>query len=204
MNREEGRHLLWLARNALHLFVEGEEQYIPDVTTLPPAFLQPASTFVTLSHGERLRGCIGSTHARLPLYQDVVRNTIAATRDPRFEAVGADELAKMRIEISLLGSFKERRYVNCKDLLDRLRPGVDGVIVTWQEHRGLLLPQVWERFPRPQQFMQALCHKANIPWNSLDLSPPQVGVATFEVVCFVDPDDAADDLKSTAIGRGRA
>jgi AmmeMemoRadiSam system protein A len=134
----------------------------------------------------------------------VVRNTIAATRDPRFEAVSADELAGMHIEISLLGPFNEVRYVNCRDLLEHLRPGIDGVIVTWQEHRGLLLPQVWDRFPQPQQFMQALCHKANIPWNSLDLSPPQVDVVTFEVVCFVDPDEGTDDVKGTAIGRGQA
>lgn len=196
-DRQAGKQLLFLARNALHLFVEREEKILPDPNSVPRALSRAASTFVTLRHGDLLRGCIGSTDARLPLCQDIVRNTIAAARDPRFDPVIAAELPAIHIEISVLSPFQRLRYVNCDDLLQRLRPGVDGVIISWKEQRGLLLPQVWERLPQPQLFIQALCHKARIPWDAFDAAPPQVQVATFEVVCFSDPDDAVAGERAT-------
>lgn len=187
IDRQAQRQLLQLAHRALQLFVERQESYAPNTDELVPMLKQPASSFVTLSHGDRLRGCIGSTHARLPLYVDLVRNTIAAARDPRFEPVSREDLPGIVIEISLLGPFHSLDYVNSDDLMGRLRPGIDGVIISWQERRGLLLPQVWERLQKPEQFMQALCQKARIPWHAFDAGSPQVTVATFEVLHFTDP-----------------
>jgi AmmeMemoRadiSam system protein A len=194
-----GRRLLALSRKALRSFVERQETYHPVATDLPRALLQPTSTFVTLRRSGQLRGCIGSVHARLPIYRDVVRNTIAAAHDPRFEPVNAAELPDICIEISILSPFRPIRYVNRKDLLRQLRPSVDGIIVSQDEHRGLLLPQVWERLPQPQQFMQALCRKADIAWDAFDDMPPTVMVATFEVVHFAELErEATDDREHAA------
>lgn len=196
IDREAQRQLLQLAHHALQLFVERRESHVPDADQFVPILKQPASSFVTLSHRDQLRGCIGSTHGRLPLFVDVVRNTIAAARDPRFEPVAREELPTIVIEISLLGPFQDLDYVNVDDLMERLRPGIDGVIISWQERRGLLLPQVWERLQEPQQFVQALCQKARIPWQAFDAASPQVTVATFEVLHFADPTEGESSTQA--------
>lgn len=190
IDRQAGGQLLAIARNTLTLFLEYGEKYTPDASHLAPCLLQPASSFVTLyndhfsKHRDSLRGCIGSTHASLPLVQDVIRNTVAAARDPRFAPVLAAELPDLTIHISILHAARRLLYDDYTRLLHSLRPGIDGVIVSWREHRGLLLPQVWERIADPDAFMQALCHKAHIPLQKICGPSPEAEVFTFETTSF--------------------
>lgn len=99
-----------------------------------------APVFVTLRRldGE-LRGCIGTT---FPTEPDVVAETarsavLAASRDPRFPPLGPEELAGVRIEVSVL--LPEEPVVDFADL-DPTRYGV--VVRDGRGRQGLLLPDV--------------------------------------------------------------
>lgn len=188
IDRQVGEQLLLLSRHALISCVEDDETVEPERKVLSPALLEQASTFVTLTNHCTLRGCIGSTQGRLPLILDVARNTVAAANDPRFDPVTTNELDDIQIEVSVLERPRRMAFVDYDDLVSRLQPGADGVILSWQDHKALLLPQVWERLPQPDRFLDALCRKGRIPRQALYTEPPCVVVATFKVACFSEAD----------------
>jgi AmmeMemoRadiSam system protein A len=134
------------------------------------ALAAPAATFVTVSIGDRLRGCIGSVEPRRPLGEDVRANAIsAAFHDPRFSPLSAHEFASTAIDISLLGPSEPLACADEDDAVARLRPGVDGVILHCGGHRAIFLPQVWQQLPDPRAFLVALMRKAGLPangWNA--------------------------------------
>lgn len=179
-----GRQLLQLARSSLTSFVGHGRPYRPNLDVLPELLKKPASTFVTLANRGRLRGCIGSTEFHHPLAIDVAQNAAAAARDPRFSPVTAGELQDVRIEVTLLRPPQALNYENEEELLLKLRPGLDGVIVRWEDRRALLLPQVWVRVPDASDFMHALCQKAQIPLDALKTTPPAVTILTFQADSF--------------------
>lgn len=179
-----GPQLLHVARSSLVSFVRDARPYVPKLEAVPEPLREPASTFVTLTNRGLLRGCIGSTEFRHPLVTDVAQNAVAASRDPRFSPVTVGELQDIRVEVTVLQPPRPLSYENEEELLVKLRPGVDGVIIQWGERRGLLLPQVWERLPDAADFMDALCQKAQIPANALKATPPTVKVLTFQAHSF--------------------
>ena len=128
------------------------------------------ATFVTLTQGGQLRGCIGSLEAWRPLGQDVQENALAAAfRDPRFDALGEEELPFTRVEVSLLTPAEPMTFTDEADALAQLRPGIDGVIFSVGNRRSTFLPQVWEQLPTPPLFMAHLKQKAGLPadyWNA--------------------------------------
>jgi hypothetical protein len=128
------------------------------------ALAQPAATFVTLKQDEQLRGCIGSLEARRPLGVDVRENALAAAfRDPRFPPLAAIEFEATGVEVSLLSASESIDVASEEELVARLRPGVDGVIIEHGHHRATFLPQVWESLPEPWRFLAALKRKAGLP-----------------------------------------
>lgn len=130
----------------------------------PAALLAPGASFVTLHRHGDLRGCIGSLTAYRPLVADVAENAFAAAfRDPRFAPLRADELADLDLHISVLSAPQALTFRDEADLLRQLRPGVDGLILTADGHRGTFLPSVWESLPRPEQFLSQLKRKAGLP-----------------------------------------
>lgn len=183
---EIGQTLVAVARRGLELYVRDRAVYHPDLAKLPTAVSQPGCSFVTLTANGRLRGCIGATEARWPLADDVARHAGSAARDPRFPPVEPAELAEIRLEVTILTPTQPLTYSNDEDLRRQLRPGLDGVILTWQERRGVLLPQVWARIPEPAQFLAVLARKAGIPESELTAVPPTVGVLTFQVQHFAE------------------
>jgi AmmeMemoRadiSam system protein B/AmmeMemoRadiSam system protein A len=129
-----------------------------------PFLRQHAATFVTLKkHGE-LRGCIGTLQAHRPLLDDVRHNAHAAAfLDPRFQPLTLRELAHVRVEVSLLEDPVPVPFEDESDLVSRLRPHVDGLILEYGRFRGTFLPQVWESLPRPHDFLRHLKRKAGLP-----------------------------------------
>ncbi|MDQ2692243.1 MAG: AmmeMemoRadiSam system protein A [Chloroflexota bacterium] len=158
---EEQRILLRLAREALERGVKGEALPPLDPATLPPTLLEQGSCFVTLTIDGQLRGCIGSLEPYQPLAEDVREHAIAAAlRDPRFPPVTENEIGGIKIEISRLTRPVLLEYTDATDLLSRLRPYVDGVIVRDDPHqRATFLPQVWEKIPKPADFLDNLGYK---------------------------------------------
>jgi AmmeMemoRadiSam system protein A len=155
-----GRALLTLARSAI-----AEELGLGTLETVSHASLeQPSATFVTLRQGEELRGCVGSLQRTRTLHDDVRTNAVAAAfRDPRFPPLEANELALISLEVSLLSAEERIEAASEEELIARLRPGIDGLIVEYGSRRATLLPQVWQQLRDPRAFLAALKGKAGLP-----------------------------------------
>ena len=162
-DESEKKALLYIARKTIN---EGCVQGLPpdpDWQGQPQRFCQPAACFVTLHKHGALRGCIGSTVAHRPLLADVIHNAFAsAFRDSRFPPVTASELSEINIEISLLTPQQRLTVTSEEDLLQTIRPGIDGLLIRNARHSATFLPQVWQQLPSPGQFLQHLKVKAGI------------------------------------------
>ncbi len=157
---EERQMLLELARQALEAGVRGAPVPPLDLETLPERLHAPGATFVTLTKQGDLRGCIGTLEARQPLAEDVREHAIAAAlQDYRFPPVAPEELDQIEIEISRLTTPQILQYQDSEDLLAKLRPHVDGVILRDGFRRATFLPQVWDKIEDPAQFVSYLCQK---------------------------------------------
>lgn len=165
-DRDLGRVLLSIARAA----IGAELGLRPAGAADHDALSSPAATFVTLMHTGELRGCIGSLEPRRPLGVDVRENAVAAAfRDPRFAPLSAAEFEATAIEVSLLSAAVRLDVRDEPDLLARLRPGVDGLILAHGTHRATFLPQVWDSLAEPRDFVSALKRKAGLSsefWSS--------------------------------------
>ena len=125
---------------------------------------RPGATFVTLMQDGDLRGCIGSLEPVQALRDDVWQNgRRAAFGDPRFPPVTAAELESLDVEVSLIGPSERIAAATEAELIARLRPGTDGVILRYGRARGTFLPQVWEALPDAASFLRELKRKAGLP-----------------------------------------
>jgi len=158
LNERQQRLLLKLARDTIAQWVTSRT--MPELPTGEPIFEEPRAVFVTLHKHGQLRGCIGTLEPREPLAAAVRSSAIsAATQDPRFSPVTADELDDLHIEISVLSPLRK------VDSPDEIIVGVHGVMVAHGMRRGVFLPQVaveqgWDR----DTMLNYLCaHKAGLP-----------------------------------------
>jgi uncharacterized protein len=168
---EEQKILLRLAREAIERGVKNEGLTSVDQSSLPLSLREEGSSFITLTVRGELRGCIGSLEPYQSLAEDVREHAVAAAlKDPRFPPVREDELNGIKIEVSRLTRPVPLEYKDANDLLSKLHPCVDGVIL----HDGLyrratFLPQVWEKIPDPAEFLNNLCYKMGVKhdlWRS--------------------------------------
>ncbi len=183
LTEAEGHYLVRLARHTLEDALD-QETAEPQPPDHRERLHQPGAAFVTLHlRGGELRGCIGSLNARRPLVDDVRANALAAAfEDPRFPPLTAEELSDIVIEVSVLTPAEPLDYQDPQDLLDKLRPGIDGVVIRRGWHRATFLPQVWDQLPTPEEFLGHLCYKAGLPataWREGDLK-----IATYQVQEF--------------------
>jgi hypothetical protein len=129
-----------------------------------PWLNEPGACFVTLTQNGKLRGCIGSLVAHRSLLNDIKSNAVsAALYDPRFMPLTAQELKNTKIEISLLTPPEPMQFRDEADARAQLRPGIDGVVFEFGQHRSTFLPQVWEQLPSSRDFMAHLKQKAGLP-----------------------------------------
>jgi AmmeMemoRadiSam system protein A len=175
---DEKRELLRIARATLR--EHGYSGRIPPGKPHRESLVAPAAVFVSLHRGGELRGCIGSIEADRPLYRAIQEMAVsAATRDPRFSPLDADELDTTEIEISVLGGA---RRINGPD---DLTIGEDGVWIEGHGRRGLLLPQValeaeWD----PATLIERTCQKAGLPVDAW--RDPEVTLWAFGAQVFND------------------
>jgi AmmeMemoRadiSam system protein A len=160
---EEQKILLRLAREAMERGVKGEELPSLDESSIPLALREEGSSFITLTAHGQLRGCIGSLEPYESLAEDVREHAVAAAlNDPRFPAVREDELNAIQIEVSRLTRPTPLEYKDADDLLSKLHPYVDGVILRDAFRRATFLPQVWEKISDPAEFLNNLCYKMGV------------------------------------------
>lgn len=135
-----------------------------ELAPFPAEFREPRASFVTLKLEARLRGCIGSLEAYRPLAEDVVQNAYAAAfRDPRFPPLARSEFEQITLHLSLLTPPEPLQFGSEAELLERIEPGVDGLILAEGQRRGTFLPAVWDSLPEPAQFLEHLKAKAGLP-----------------------------------------
>ena len=158
--RDAGRVLLPLARtaiaNQLGLSWQGSEA--------PQWLQQYGACFITLTRDTKLRGCVGTLRPHRALAEDVKANAVAAAfRDPRFPPVAAGEFPVVALEISVLSAVEPMRFDDEADALRQLRRGIDGLVFEYGYHTSTFLPQVWEDFKEPTEFVAHLKYKAGLP-----------------------------------------
>lgn len=180
---EEGKYLIRVARKTIEKRLLNTE-YPDEPGSFPlQKFKEKRGTFVTLTIDGQLRGCIGHIVPQESVLEGVKVNAInAAFKDPRFPPLSKEELAKVKVEVSILTDPKPLEYTETRDLLDKLRRGVDGVIVKKGYYQATFLPQVWEQLPDKREFLTHLCLKAGLDgdeWKKGDLE-----ILTYQVQAF--------------------
>jgi len=152
----ERRALLDLARSAILAAFTGAPVKLREPP--PPCFELRRGAFVTVHVREKLRGCIGVIEGREPLASVIVHCAeSAAFRDARFSPLRADEVAGLRIEISVLSELFPLAA-------DQVKIGTHGLFIRSGHRQGLLLPQVAvEHRLSPEAFLAETCHKAGLP-----------------------------------------
>ena len=158
-----GTELLRLARGSIEYGFIHREPLPIQCDELHPELTEPGATFTTLRFEGELRGCCGTLEAVRPLAEDVTRSAFrAAFRDPRFDPVGEEELGAIRLEVSVLSPLEPIPVTDEADLLDRLMPGTDGLVIVADGRRATFLPEVWEMLPDSRQFLAALKAKCGL------------------------------------------
>lgn len=158
-----GKLLLDLAEDSIEFGVRHGRPSDIDANAYPDDLLEPRATFVTLKIGNELRGCIGSVQANEPLVHDLAHNAFAAAfSDPRFPPLEQREFEQLIIHISILSEPEPLICGSEQELLKKLRPHVDGLILEEAGRRGTFLPAVWESLPEPKLFLAHLKEKTGL------------------------------------------
>jgi len=152
---EEKKRLLALSRKTIVYAMQNLR--VPQISELDvpvtESMQSPRAVFVTLKKNHQLRGCIGDIFPRRPLYNSVIRNTInAAFGDKRFPALSDTEVNDVTIEISAL------TVPEPIDSSDKIRIGIDGVVLYKDNHSAVFLPQV-----APEQGWDCLLYTSPSP-----------------------------------------
>lgn len=181
----ERKMLLELARRTLATVAADPASPGPnlDAKSVSPKLAEKRACFVTLTKRGVLRGCIGHILPQESLYQAVIDNARnAALLDPRFSPVRPEEVGEIKIEISVLTEPRPLAFNSPDDLLSKLQPPQDGVLLRIGARTATFLPQVWEQLPNKVQFLEHLSEKAGCgpaAWRGQDTS-----VSIYHVECF--------------------
>lgn len=175
LSREHRLALLALARHAI-----SEVVFRGDFPDLPPPsgrLAEFGAAFVSVHCNGKLRGCVGRTSCDISLAETVAQCAIgAALQDPRFRPLRKEEFAKLEIEISVLSEWLPLAP-------EQIQVGVHGIVVSREDRRGLLLPQVAaERKWSAERFLEEACRKAGLPLDAW--RDPQTSLCAFHADVF--------------------
>lgn len=166
LNQQQRQQLRDIAYDSIKSGLATGKALNVDPSTLDEELKTRRATFVTLNIHGQLRGCIGMLEPVRPLAEDVAHNAFsAAFSDPRFPPLRESELENLEIHISMLGTPEKVFFNSEEELIAKLRPGIDGLIMKEKHQRGTFLPSVWESLPRPQDFLTHLKMKTGLPEN---------------------------------------
>ncbi len=168
---EEGKFLVRLARQTVTKYLKnGKVLQVPE--DISSKLMEKAGVFVTLNsfrdRAKSLRGCIGLPYPTTPLAKAVIEAALsAATRDPRFPPVTAQELDHITFEVSVLTPPERVTAEKPMDYHSKIKVGRDGLITEKSYSKGLLLPQVpvewnWNE----EEFLCQCSMKAGLPPDS--------------------------------------
>lgn len=160
----EKSFLLTIALNSIYSGLEYGKPARPDKGSCTVRLKEKRASFVTLEHGNELRGCIGTLEARTSLVESIAENTYAAAfSDPRFPVLTTSEVDKLTIQISVLSTPQPVTVASEQELLTLMNPGEAGWVLQEKGNRGTFLPSVWSELGEPLDFLQHLKIKAGLP-----------------------------------------
>jgi len=185
ISKDEGRLLLRIARESI-LKEFGKNLDMP-VSIIPDTsrdiLTESRGVFVSLHKKGNLKGCIGTIEPAKPLFEGVIDNAKhAAFHDTRFNPLTFEDFLDTKIEVSILTCPEKVEYKDGWDLISKIRPDIDGVIIRKKSRSATFLPQVWKQLKNPENFLGQLCLKAGLPsdeWKTGDLS-----ILTYQVQLF--------------------
>ena len=166
LTEDDKKKLIEIAKESIAYGLVHNLRLAVDIKHAPAALQKNRASFVTLNIGGQLRGCIGTLEAYRPLIEDVSENAYsAAFQDPRFNPVSESEYEQLEYHISILEPAEDFPVTSEEELLQQLRPGIDGLILEDGYHRATFLPSVWESLPTAKAFLHHLKLKAGLPEN---------------------------------------
>lgn len=175
LNKFEQETLLKIARESINESVRGLPLSNLSLNKLPPILQLEGASFVTLTKNKNLRGCIGTLEPYQSLALDVQEHAVAAAlQDPRFPRVLPMEIPEINIEVSVLTPKQVLHYDTPQDLVQKIRPKIDGVVLQDGFLKATFLPQVWEQLEEPEAFLSHLCMKMGASSDFWRKKPLQV------------------------------
>ncbi len=179
----EKETLLYLARESINQYLRTGLEPTASTAILTQKLKEKKGCFVTLNKEGELRGCIGTINPIAPLYKCVIRNAInAAIKDTRFNKVNLNELDLINLEISILSEPQQLQFNSTGELLQKVNPSIDGVVLSKGFYSATYLPQVWEDFRNKEEFLSSLCEKASL--NKTCWQEGGIEVKTYQAVIF--------------------
>ncbi|MCQ1057962.1 AmmeMemoRadiSam system protein A [Photobacterium sp. DNB23_23_1] len=170
LNKGELTQLLDVARDAIRDHFSDNIPQPPRLDLYSKKLLNPGACFVTLTVDGQLQGCLGTTMAHSPLVMEVHNKARAsAYQDRRFMPLVEEQLDNLVVEVSVLTQPEDLAIDSEQALIDYLENNKVGVILSDQHQQALFLPQVWEKLPKPEDFIRQLKLKAG--WSSVYWSP---------------------------------
>ena len=161
-----GEILLEVAKASIKQGLKQQSALVVNPLDYAHALREIRATFVTLNINHQLRGCIGTLTAHRPLVSDIAYHAYAAGfSDPRFPKLQDDEWTQLEIHISILSVPEPMTFDSESDLIQKIRPGIDGLILNDRGYQGTFLPSVWDSLTTPHAFISHLKQKAGLPAN---------------------------------------
>ena len=156
--RDERRFLLELARKSVSAAVTGSDsteggRRRAGEAPRPPGVLRHA-------HQERRTPRLHRQHLSrgVALRGGDPPGEVGGDRGPAVPSRAcATNFKRLKIEISVLTVPKPLEFTSPQDLLAKLRPGVDGVVLEVDGHKATFLPQVWEQLPDKRAVHERAC-----------------------------------------------
>lgn len=184
LSNEDQQTCLQIARESIKHGLQKSSALHVITSDYSSALQQNLASFVTLHKNGELRGCIGALEAYQPLINDISEHAYsAAFQDPRFPALQDNEYEQLDVEISVLGKPEPMIFESEEDLLQKIRPNIDGLILEYGVNRGTFLPSVWEQLPDKKEFLNHLKMKAGLPLQWWDNAAK---ISHYETFSFQD------------------
>jgi len=161
LHHEQAQHLLKFARDAIQAALGRE-------AAVRPAGFEHIdnANFVTIKRAGVLHGCVGTLEPGDNILDSLAQNAVgAALRDPRATPINCHDIASLNLELSILSEIELVPGATEGEIIKKLRPDRDGVIIRFRGQRATFLPQVWENLPHPKMFLQQLKRNAGLAAN---------------------------------------
>ncbi len=203
----EREYLLNLSRQVLCWYVKDGTVPAVEERLVAGELSENMDCFVTLDkRGSGLRGCMGFAGHK-QLFMNVMDRTItSAVKDPRFRPVQYEELRDIKIEISIMTAPRELQFGSPGDLLARLRPMVDGVVLFTRYGASTYIPKVWETIPDKEVFLSSLCVKHGAPADTWKKDQKNMRVLVFQALAIEEEEYGRRVIgkKGAVVGKGGA